>query len=133
MSRMTTHRTNTRRTTQRDTIVEVITQSPGPITVEQIHELAKKTIPSLGIATVYRTIKLLLENGTIQTVVLPDGLSRYESAALGHHHHFRCRACGNVFDLDICPVKLPKDMTLPGGYTVDDHELTFYGTCPNCQ
>lgn len=122
-----------RRTAQRDTIARVITEAPGPLTVEQILDAAQADLPNLGVATVYRTVKLLLETGEIQTVVLPDGVNRYESAQLGHHHHFRCRACGKVFDLDTCPVKLPANMKLPGGFVVDAHELTLYGTCPTCQ
>lgn len=120
-----------RRTRQREAIAEVIRASAGPLTIEQIHERAARQSPNLGMATVYRTVNLMLELEEIRTVILPDGEARYEAADLGHHHHFNCRVCGQVFDLDHCPVKLP-DGVLPGGFRVEDHELTLYGSCPDC-
>src|SRR5690606_18274023 len=90
-----------RRTSQRDAITRVIREAPGPLTVDEIHARAKRRVRGLGIATVYRAVKLLLESGDIAAVTLPDGQTRYEAGDLGHHHHFRCRACGKVYDLDV--------------------------------
>jgi Fur family transcriptional regulator, ferric uptake regulator len=120
-----------RQTRQRDTIVEVIRGSAGPLTVGEILERAQEQVPGLGVATVYRTVKLLLEGKQIQTVILPSGETRYESTGLGHHHHFHCRTCQEVFDLESCPVQVPRG-SYEGGYVVEDHELTLYGTCPAC-
>jgi len=120
-----------RQTQQRDAILEVITRAAGPLTVTEILDRAQTRVPGLGIATVYRTLKLLLDGGRIQTVILPSGETRYESAGLGHHHHFHCRSCDEVFDLEGCPVQVPRG-SYEGGYTVEDHELTLYGTCPSC-
>lgn len=86
----------------------------------------------MGIATVYRAVSLLNESGQVKAVILADGQTRYEAAHLGHHHHFRCRRCCRVFDLDVCPVALAEPATLPGGFRVDGHELTLYGKCPGC-
>jgi Fur family ferric uptake transcriptional regulator len=121
-----------KKTVQRDAIFQVIRQAKGPLTVSEILDHASDSIAGLGIATVYRTVKLLLESDRIQTVTLPDGQTRYEPADLGHHHHFRCRLCDEVFDLDVCPVEVPHGAVLPGGFLVEDHELTLYGTCPDC-
>ncbi len=98
----------------------------------QIHEGAIRELPGLGIATVYRTIKSLLEEGEIVVVELPGEEPRYEPAGRGHHHHFRCRVCEQTFDLAVCPVGMPRGTTLPGGYTVEDHSLTLYGRCSAC-
>lgn len=121
-----------RQTRQRDAILEVIQESAGPLTVQEIHDRGQERVSGLGIATVYRTLKLLQEARLIRTVVLPTGDPRYEPAELGHHHHFHCRVCDNVFDLDECPVEIPRDRTLGGGFRVEDHEVTLYGTCPGC-
>lgn len=120
-----------RRTRQRQVIEEVIHAAAGPLTVNEIHERASADIDGLGIATVYRTLKLLLEGDRIQTVILPTGETRYESTGLGHHHHFHCRSCDLVFDLETCPVSVPRGR-YEAGFVVDDHELTLYGTCPAC-
>ena len=121
-----------RSTPQRQAILDTIRRAEGPLTVDTIRHRARGAHPKLGIATVYRTLRLLLEAGTIREVTLPDGQTRYESAHLGHHHHFRCRDCDQVFDLDHCPVTFPDGPTLPGGFQVESHELTLFGTCPNC-
>jgi Fur family ferric uptake transcriptional regulator len=120
-----------RNTRQREMIVAVIRDARGPLTVPEILERAQKTLPGLGIATVYRAIKLLLEDRKIQPVILPSGETRYESSNLGHHHHFHCRACGEVYDLQDCPVSAPSGR-YKDGFIVEDHELTLYGICASC-
>lgn len=121
-----------RRTTQREAITEVIDDAPGPLTVSQIYERSRHATPNLGIATVYRTLKLLLDNRQVHAVVLPDGETRYEKADMEHHCHFHCRTCGEVYNLVVCPVSIPEGTTFPDGFCVDDHELTLHGTCPRC-
>jgi Fur family ferric uptake transcriptional regulator len=130
--RVATGPTNERNTLQRDAIVEAIESADGPLTVNEVHEAASRLQPGIGVATIYRNIKRLIESGQIHPVVLPDGQTRYEPAHLKHHHHFRCRKCDRVFDLHVCPVSVPHGTTLPGGYVIEDHELTLYGLCPQC-
>ena len=126
------HNLGQRNTPQRDAILSVIQNAGGPLSVPEIHALSQKSMPKLGIATIYRTIKLLLEAEQIQSVILPSGEMRYERAGMGHHDHFQCRKCQHVFDLDICPSGLHNGMTLPGGFVVEDHEMIVYGLCNDC-
>ena len=121
-----------RNTPQRDAILSVIQSANGPLSVPEIHTLSQQTLPRLGIATIYRTLKLLLESEQIQSVILPSGEMRYERAGLGHHDHFQCRSCSGVFDLQVCPLDLEHGTTLPGGFIVESHEMTLYGLCANC-
>lgn len=120
------------RTRQRDEIARVIGEAAGPLTVQEILERAQRAVPGMGLVTVYRTVKLLKEAGTVRPVVLPTGETRWEPAGRGHHHHFHCRACDEVFDLAGCPVRIPGDREISPGFRVDSHDLTFYGTCPGC-
>ena len=121
-----------RQTPQREAILRVISSAPGPITIEQIHEHSKKSQKNIGVATVYRTVKLLLDSGRIQPIILPDGQTRYETVNPEHHHHFRCRECDRVFDLPDEIVEELEKITLPNGLVVEEHELTLLGTCPQC-
>jgi Fur family transcriptional regulator, ferric uptake regulator len=121
-----------RQTRQRDRIFQVIQETQGPLTVQEIFERAQRDLPGLGIATVYRTLNLLQEGGQIQTVILPTGETRYELASLGHHHHFQCRLCQEVYDFDACPVSVPDGSALGDGFVVENHELTLYGVCAEC-
>ncbi|AFZ68581.1 Fur family transcriptional regulator [Deinococcus peraridilitoris] len=120
-----------RQTRQRDAILRVLEGAPGPLSVPELLERAQEELPALGIATVYRTLKLLQEDGRVRALSL-DGESRFERADLGHHHHFACRKCGGVFDLALCPVSLPSGTVYPGGFVVEAHEVTLYGLCPRC-
>jgi Fur family ferric uptake transcriptional regulator len=121
-----------RHTRQRDAILDAITAAQGPVSIQQILSRARKALGALGIATVYRTLNLLLDSSRIKTVILPDGQTCYERSGLGHHDHFQCRRCKNVYDLDVCPLHLASGTIIPGGYLVEDHEMTIYGICPAC-
>lgn len=120
-----------RHTKQREAIFDVLSSAPGPLSVPEVLAQAQERLPGLGTATVYRTLKLLQEDGRVRGLTL-DGESRFESSGRGHHHHFSCRVCGGVFDLDLCPVALPAGTVYPGGFVVEAHEVTLYGRCPRC-
>ena len=124
--------TRERTTRQKTAIRTVIVSARRPLTPQEVLEGAREQVPALSIATVYRTIKSLLLDGQIQMVPLPGDNPRYESnhAASTHHHHFQCTACQRVFDVHDCPGDL-KHMA-PKGFTVERHELTFYGRCADC-
>ncbi|GMA16779.1 transcriptional repressor [Deinococcus metallilatus] len=123
--------TATRSTRQRDVITRVLDGAEGPLAVGEVLIRAQTDLPGLGVATVYRTLKLLTEQGHIHPVTL-DGETRYERAGRGHHHHFSCTGCGRVFTLHTCPVALPSGTVYPGGFIVEAHEVTLYGRCPEC-
>ena len=122
-----------RQTKQRELVYDIIKAAKGPLTVPEIHAQALQSMQRTGIATVYRTVKLLLDSHLIQAVIMPSGETRYESADLGHHHHFQCRTCGEVFDIHHCPKGLAPETELPGGFILQGHEITMYGLCPQCR
>lgn len=121
-----------RKTRQREIILNLLKNAKGPLSIQDLLSLASKETP-VGIATVYRTVNLLLEAKQIETVILPNGETRYESAHLGHHDHFQCRQCGQVFDLEVCPLHLATGTIIPGGFMVESHAMTLYGLCADCR
>lgn len=84
----------------------------------------------MGIATVYRNVKVLLEDGWLQPVELPGAPSRYEVAGKHHHHHFHCRQCDKVYEVEDCPADL--EHLTPAGFELETHEIILYGTCSQC-
>lgn len=121
-----------RMTRQREAILEAIRSAGGPLSVAEVHRVAGREIEGLGIATVYRNLRNLRDEGMIVAVELPGEDPRYEPVGRGHHHHFLCTECERTFDLEGCPVDVPEGATLPGGYRVRGHSLTFYGSCERC-
>jgi len=97
---------------------------------EEVLEAAQKRVSGLGIATVYRTLKALVEEGWLVAVDLPGQPSRYELAGKEHHHHFHCRICGRVFELDGCVGRLGE--LVPPGFQMTGHDLLLYGYCQPC-
>jgi Fur family ferric uptake transcriptional regulator len=127
-----------RQTRQRGVIAAILEAAPGPLTIPEIHQQALHSLGTepgskVGIATIYRTLNLLVENKRAQSVLLPSGETRYEAAGhKGHHDHFQCTTCGKVFDIDACLLGLAHGAVIPGGFRVEGHELTLTGQCPEC-
>ena len=119
-----------RNTQQRRAIREAFAQLARPLTPLEVLEAAGPGAPGLGIATVYRNLKALVDEGWLKPVELPGQSPRYERANIGHHHHFHCRSCGKVFDIAGCPGELKR--LVPAGFKVEDHEFVLYGKCPGC-
>ena len=119
-----------RRTKQRDAIVNAIVVAARPLSPHEILEAASSEMAALSIATVYRTLRVLLDEGSIDAIELPGEPPRYEEAALGHHHHFKCTACDRVFDVKACQISMKT--LVPPDFSVDRHELTVYGLCGEC-
>lgn len=119
-----------RNTRQKAAIRQVFLQSGRPMGPQEVLEEAAKEISGLGIATVYRNIKTLVEEGWLISVDLPGEPSRYEIAGKEHHHHFHCRSCDKVFELPGCSLALKPH--LPKGFTATAHEVIVYGTCAVC-
>lgn len=120
-----------RSTRQRTAICDAIAAAGRPLSALEVLEAARVDVEGLGIATVYRNLKLLLEDGAITLVQLPNDGPRYELAGHAHHHHFQCTCCQRVFDVHQCPGDLAK--LAPPGFSVESHEITLYGHCEDCQ
>jgi Fur family transcriptional regulator, ferric uptake regulator len=119
-----------RETRQRRAIRQVVMTATFPLSPVQVMNEAQKIIPKLGLATVYRTIKDLLEENVIREVHICGDAPRYELVSKGHHHHFYCFGCGKIFEISGCHPEV-NDL-VPAGFTQDFHELTFYGCCKDC-
>lgn len=118
-----------RNTQQRQVIESILSQTDRPLLPKELLAQAQQTLPNLGIATVFRALKDLVEEGLVQSVTIGDEAPRYEGAR-GHHHHFKCIDCGNVFDIFSCPGNLEK--LLPPGFQLIKHDINLYGKCPSC-
>jgi Fur family ferric uptake transcriptional regulator len=116
---------------QRAAIRDAIDQAQRPLSPQEVLDAAQRAVAGLGLATVYRNLKQLLEAGEITAVTLPGESPRYEVAQHAHHHHFQCDACHRVFDVHGCPGDLAR--LAPPGFTVDRHEITLYGRCSDCR
>lgn len=117
-------------TQQKRVLGAIFEQAQRPLTPVEICEEARKNLPSLGIATVYRAIKQFVEEGQVRPVEVPGAAPHYESTARHHHHFFVCQQCKRLFDLLGC-VRGVKSLA-PNGFRVKQHEIVLYGECASC-
>jgi Fur family ferric uptake transcriptional regulator len=117
-------------TRQKLALGAVFERAKRPLTASDICKEARKKIPSLGIATVYRAIKQLLMDGQVRAVEIPGAAPHYETAARHHHHFFFCHECKRLFELIGC-VRGIRGLA-PSGFQVHQHEIVLYGACASC-
>ncbi len=119
-----------RSTRQRKAIEDALKGAERPMTPEEFLERAQATVPKLGIATVYRAIKDMRDTGEVVAVEVPGHPTCYETAHRGHHHHFHCRGCQRVFEVEGCVHGV--NGIAPAGFRVEDHEIVLKGLCAGC-
>ena len=119
-----------RRTRQREAIRAALAEHVAPMGPKELLEAAQKRVGGLGLATVYRAIKAMADDGEIVRVDVPGGAPRYELAGKAHHHHFHCRTCERVYEVEGCPGDLAA--MLPRGFALFGHDLMLFGLCAAC-
>jgi Fur family ferric uptake transcriptional regulator len=119
-----------RKTKQRDALREVFERADRPLSIAELLEGASRRVDGLGVATVYRAVSALLDEGWIQAVEIPGEAPRYERSDKEHHHHFQCEKCDRVFDIAGCMDNLRK--LVPPKFRIRTHDVTLYGLCASC-
>lgn len=124
-----------RMTPQRRIILEVFLRTERHLTSEELYNLVKKKDPSIGQATVYRTLKLLSGSGIAREVNFGESMSRYEHE-FGHEHHDhliceRCRRSIEVVDPRI--EALQERLAREHGFEIRSHKLDIFGICAKCK
>ncbi len=125
-----------RDTRQRRAIRAAFERAGRPLSTDEVLAAAKHDSAGLGLATVYRSIRTLLEDGWLTAVDVPGKGAVYEIAGKEHHHHFSCTACLRVYELDGCVATTrgrgSLSLLLPRGFRASGHEVTIYGSCADC-
>lgn len=119
-----------RKTKQRDALRAVLERSERPLSIAELLEAASERIDGLGIATVYRAVSALRDEGWLDAVEIPGEPPRYERSDKEHHHHFRCETCDRVFDVAGCIDNLRS--LVPPAFRIKGHAVTLYGLCAGC-
>lgn len=126
-----------RLTPQRQAVMEILVSNTGEhLNAEEIFQAAREKFPDLGLATVYRTLELLVELGIVHKLHFNEDCNRYEYNPDGDkhsHHHLICLKCGEIteFDEDLLD-ELERKIAQQNNFTITDHSLRFYGYCAKC-
>lgn len=132
-----------RMTLPRKLILDFMATAKGHLSAEEVYLQLKQKEPTIGIATVYRTLELSTKLGIMHKFDFGDGRARYEIAkgpsSKGHHHHLVCIKCKRIIDYDdfidketellqITEAALSKKHN----FKITDHLIQFYGLCEDC-
>lgn len=121
-------------TSQRALIFDVFWQVKEHISSEELYGLVKKKDPSIGQATVYRTLKLLSDSKIAKEVDFGDGVTRYEPYyGQSHHDHLICEECGKSIEVvDQRIEQLQEELAAKHGFVLSGHSMYLYGKCRQC-
>ena len=118
-----------RSTAPRRAMAQVIANQDNHFTAEDL----RVQLPSLGRATIFRSLKLLVETGVLCRVLLEDGDLHYQLSHRGHHHLLLCSECGSSQDLLGCDIEeLLQQTSASHGFELSGHWLEVYGRCRSC-
>jgi Fur family ferric uptake transcriptional regulator len=123
----------TRRSAQREVVLAVVRSTMDHPTAEWVHGQARRTLPRIGLGTVYRNLKSLAEEGLIREIHSGGHSARFDGNT-GRHYHIRCLACGRVNDLPMSvDTRFEEEAGRAMNYRVLGHQLEIHGLCPLCQ
>ena len=118
-----------RDTAPRRAVAMAIASRDRHFTAEELRE----ELPKVGRATVYRSLKLLVESGVLCRVLLEDGNLHYQLSHRGHHHHLLCVECGASEDLMGCDIEGQlHEVAAAHKFQLSGHWLEVYGRCHSC-
>ncbi len=116
-------------------ILNSLLRSKKHLTAEELYQSSKAKDASIGIATVYRTLKLLCECGIAQEIKFSQETPRYEPVwGHEHHDHLICILCGKFEEvIDKRIEKLQEELAQKYGFILTQHKLELYGICNKCR
>jgi len=126
---------NLKHTEQRAQILVTFLETERHLTAEELYILVRKKYPSIGYATISRTMKLLSECGLCSELRAEDGVTRYEHLyGHEHHDHFICTNCGAFLEVVSPAIEhLQEKLAEAHGFTITRHRLELYGLCGDCK
>ena len=119
-----------RKSKQRDLIMDIIKGRKDHPTADMIYSSAREENPNISLGTVYRNLKLLVDEKIIITLETEDERLHYDGDT-SRHSHFICNKCGNIIDL-FKPAPIPEEV-IEKGLEISGEKCIYYGTCPDCR
>jgi Fur family ferric uptake transcriptional regulator len=122
------------RTKIKTQILLLLSRSKKPLSASEIYQkLGPKTC---DISSIWRSLKQFHEKGLTSELNLGEDFCRYElknpQDDHTHHHHVRCRDCGDIKQLEECDISALEKMVAKLGFKQTEHHLEFTGICSKC-
>ena len=123
-----------RMTSQRDLILDIISQVKGHLDADEVHRLARQRQPNLSLSTVYRNLQALKRSGLVEELHFDESHHHYEAKPSVEHHHLICLGCGKVVEFG-CALskKMRQEIARKKGFEVTGVEVHMTGYCAQCR
>ncbi|MEI8263008.1 MAG: Fur family transcriptional regulator [Actinomycetes bacterium] len=123
-----------RMTRQRKAVEEALSKNKGFCSAQDLHATLRAQGNRVGLATVYSQLRGMVDAGMLDVIRSDAGEAMYRRCGAGdHHHHLRCRSCGNVEELHAPAVETwASEVASSSGYRDVSHSLEITGLCPAC-
>ena len=129
----TTTRSAARHTRQLDEVVRQLQRHQDFVSAQQLHQHMVNAGSSIGLATVYRRLNTLVEDGSVDTIRL-NGQRMFRICMDDeHHHHLVCERCGRTIEIEPPDEGWFTQLSAQYGYSIRSHTLDGFGLCPKCQ
>ncbi len=123
-----------RPTRQRRAVADVLETFADFRSAQEIHDLLSDRGEQVGLATVYRTLQLLADQGEVDQLRSEEGEAVYRRCSPEHHHHLVCRSCGATVEVEGPAVEQwTSAIAAAHGYADVAHSLEIFGACPECR
>tara|TARA_B100001123_G_C15062175_1_gene928060 strand:+ start:75 stop:509 length:435 start_codon:yes stop_codon:yes gene_type:complete len=125
---------NLRWTPQRKLILEVFFQLEGHVSIDALHKKIRSRDPTIGIATLYRTMKLLIDANLAEMHTFNQKTTYERLYQVGHHDHLICKICGKTVEFEHPLIeKYQKEVCDRHGFYLKSHRMELVGLCNQCQ
>ena len=121
-------------TNARLTVLAALEEGDGHLTSTEVLERVNQLDPSIGRASVFRTLDLFTQLSIIRPTYIDSSVTpTYVFMPNGHHHHIICTNCNRVIEFEDCGLdKLTNELEARLNVHLTGHLLEFYGVCENC-
>ena len=122
-----------RRTRQRAAVTAALADIDEFVSAQELHTRLAGSGERVGLATVYRALQALVDDGEVDVVRTADGESAYRRCSTRHHHHLRCRDCGSTVEIETSATEQwVAQVAREHGFTGVDHVIELIGLCAQC-
>ena len=122
-----------RSTRQRAAIADLLNETDGFRSAQELHDELRRRGQGIGLTTVYRTLQSMANTGNVDTLRTDTGESVYRRCSEDHHHHLVCRACGATVEISGGQVEVwAADVAREHGFSDVSHTIEIFGMCRGC-
>jgi len=127
---------NLKSSKRRDLIFGYVLKTSGHFTADRIYQEMMKIDPGIGIATVYRTSRLLVDCGVLTEHTFGEKRGYFEINEISsrHHDHLICTSCGKIIEFQCDLIEDDKErIAKQYQFKIESHNLEIFGICNKCQ